>query len=199
MIDPSVHLPRLILASQSPRRQELLKRVGLSFRVVLAEVDERHDPKDCPRELVLRLSLAKGAEVAKRNPGEIVISSDTVVAVDDHVLGKPKDVQEACEMLARLSGRSHDVFTGYAFQFVSTEDGSKLTFLDAQQTRVEFYPLTSEQIHSYVASGEPMDKAGAYGIQDLGALLVKSIQGDYFNVMGFPVSLFYEMLRKMQI
>ncbi len=192
----SVKLPPLILASKSPRRQELLKRVGLDFSVCTSETDESHHEKDCPRDLVLRLSLEKGREVAFAHPGSLVISSDTVVAIDGIVLGKPRDEQGAIDMLKRLSGHTHHVYTGYAFQYRPEGCDTLLRVSKAQKTAVRFHELSDNEIEAYVSSGEPMDKAGAYGIQDLGALLVHSIQGDYFNVMGFPIAQAYRDLLK---
>jgi septum formation protein len=184
---PPDRLPPLVLASSSPRRRELLTRIGLDFRVQTLAVDEAAHPRDCPEGTVRRLAREKGVAVALSCPGELTISADTVVALDGELLGKPETAAQAEEMLARLSGRWHEVWTGYALHWVQP-DGSLACDLQACRSRVRFHELEAGQIRAYVASGEPMDKAGAYGIQDLGALLVAEIEGDYFNVMGLPVA-----------
>jgi septum formation protein len=194
MIDPDISLPPLVLASRSPRRHELMRRVGLPFRVQSEDIDESHDPHDCPRDTVCRLSKKKGEGIAPLCLGEIVISSDTVVAIDGEVLGKPQSRSQAIAMLTRLSGRWHEVFTGYAFHYQHDAAAPMKQFVDAECTKVRFHELLPHQIESYVRTGEPMDKAGSYGIQDVGALLVHSLQGDYFNVMGFPISQVYRSL-----
>lgn len=186
-ICPPESLPPLVLASGSPRRRELLTRIGLEFRVQTADVPEEHDPADCPETTVRRLARDKGEPVARACPGELAISADTVVAVEGRLLGKPRDAGEAEAMLARLGGRWHDVWTGYALQRLAA-DGELEADVQACRSSVRFHDLDETQIRAYVASGEPMDKAGAYGIQDLGALLVAEIRGDYFNVMGLPVA-----------
>ena len=135
-----------------------------------------------PKDAVLLLSRQKAEEIYSQYNGEIIISADTVVAIDDMILGKPRDEAEAFGMMKRLSGRVHTVFTGVCVIF---EDGSSENF--AESTEVEFYPLTDKEIKDYIVTGEPMDKAGAYGIQEKGALLVKGIVGDFYNVMGLPI------------
>jgi len=184
---PPDRLPPLVLASTSPRRRELLARIGLAFRVQVADVPEHAHPRDCPEATVRRLAVEKGEPVARACPGELVVSADTVVAVDGEILGKPSGVDEAGRMLARLSGRWHEVWTGYALQRAAA-DGSLERDVQACRSRVRFHELSAPQVRAYAASGEPLDKAGAYGIQDLGALLVETIEGDYFNVMGLPVA-----------
>lgn len=186
-ICPPETLPALVLASGSPRRRELLARIGLSFRVQTADVPEEHDSADCPEATVRRLARDKGEPVARACPGELAISADTVVAVDGRLLGKPADVADAERMLSLLSGRWHEVWTGYALQRVRP-DGSLDLDVQAVRSEVRFHELDGAQIRAYAASGEPLDKAGAYGIQDLGALLVAELRGDYFNVMGLPVA-----------
>ncbi len=180
-------LPPLVLASASPRRRELLTRVGLSFQVAHAELDEEARPGEGPAELVERLALEKGAAVAARGAQGVVLSADTVVALEDEVLGKPRDPAEARDMLRRLAGRWHRVYTGWALQGAG-DWGGWPTRVGHATTRVLFHELSSAQIAAYVATGEPLDKAGAYGIQDGGALLVAALDGDYFNVMGLPVA-----------
>ena len=171
-----------ILASASPRRKEILEELGLQFTVCPAQGEEKIDTTD-PEKIVAALALQKAREVAEgtERPA-LVIGSDTVVALDGRILGKPGSREEAAEMLGALSGREHTVFTGVAV----LAPGVRRVFHCA--TQVEFYPLNGEEIAWYVSTGEPMDKAGAYGIQGQGSLLVKGIRGDYFNVMGFPVA-----------
>lgn len=173
----------VILASQSPRRRELLERMGFSdFLIRPARGEEIFDPSLTPAQLVEALSQQKAAEVAAGAGSEdLIIAADTVVSVDGRVLGKPRDVAEAAEMLAALSGREHTVYTG-----VTVRRGGKAV-TEHEATAVRFRPLAGEEIAAYVATGEPMDKAGAYGIQGCGALLVEGISGDYFNVVGLPV------------
>ena len=177
---PALSLP-LVLASQSPRRQELLRAQGLSFTVAPAGIDETVEPGESPVEHVRRLSVQKAAAVGQAHPGHVVLGGDTVVVIDDEILGKPRDEAEARAMLARLSGRVHEVASGVALVADSLE------VADHDRTQVRFRELTATEIASYVATGEPLDKAGAYGIQAVGALLVAEIEGCYFNVMGLPL------------
>lgn len=170
----------IILASQSPRRQELLKYITNDFKIKTADVDEALPNGITPSDAVLYLSKIK-AEPFK-NENDIVIGADTVVAIDDKILGKPTDKNDAKAMLRSLSGKYHSVFTG-----VSLIKGEKIDSFFVE-TRVKFFDLTDEEIEKYVDSNEPMDKAGAYGIQGLGSLLVEKIDGDYFNVVGLPIS-----------
>ena len=179
----------IILASASPRRSELMTLAGFRFDVICADIDEIVPEKALPQEVVMSLALQKAQAVAKDHRKSAVVGSDTVVALDGKILGKPRSEKEAAEMLRSLSGRMHKVFTGVAIVC-----GEKVTsFFD--ETEVEFYPLTDQEILDYVATGEPMDKAGAYGIQGRGAVLVKRINGDYFNVMGLPISKVYRELK----
>ena len=182
----------IILASQSPRRRELLEQIGLTdFIIRPARGEELPHPELTPAQLVEELSRQKAGEVARSaRPGDIVIGADTVVAVDGRVLGKPRSPEQAREMLAALSGRTHTVYTGVTV----LRDGLALTQHEA--TCVRFRPLTREEIDAYVATGEPMDKAGAYGIQGRGALLVEAIDGDYANVVGLPVCRLGRMLAR---
>ena len=177
----TIHTP-IILASASPRRQELLARMGLSFTVCPAELDESRWDGLSPDALVEHLSHAKGETVAATAPaGTLIIAADTVVVLDGQVLGKPRDKDEAVSMLSRLSGRTHEVYTGLSLR------RDDLVCTTHQITSVRFRSLTGADIARYVQTGEPMDKAGAYGIQGYGAMLVSAISGDYFNVMGLPV------------
>ena len=181
---------KIILASQSPRRRELLERMGVvDFEVRPAQGEERADPGLTPAQLVEQLSVQKAREIAAQEPEGLIIAADTVVAVDGAVLGKPRSRQEAVEMLALLSGRSHTVYTGLTV----CRGGRELTCHEA--TQVVFCKLTPEQIEAYVDTLEPMDKAGGYGIQGRGCVLVEGIQGDYYNVVGLPVCRLAGMLR----
>ncbi len=173
----------IILASQSPRRRELLGQMGLKgFKVTSPDVDEMVDGNLPPAQIVEELSLRKAAAVAEHaDEDDLIIAADTVVVLEGAVLGKPEDEREAFSMLSALSGNRHYVYTG-----VTVIRGDK-TVTQHEMTAVSFRELEPEEITNYIATGEPMDKAGAYGIQGLGALLVSGIDGDYFNVMGLPV------------
>ncbi len=175
---------RLILASASPRRKELLTLAGFEFDVVTSSVDEVIDSKLKPHELVVSLASQKAKAVASKYNGRTVIGADTVVVLNGKVLGKPKNEQDAVDMLKALSENTHEVYTGVYLVNGEKEKG----FFEC--TKVKFCKLTDEQIAAYVATREPMDKAGSYGIQGKGCVLVEGIEGDYFNVVGFPVSRF---------
>jgi septum formation protein len=184
---------KLILASQSPRRRQLLEEAGFSLVVVPADIDETRRPGESPVQLVERLALGK-AEATRRAlggnaPASALVAADTIVWTDNgEVLGKPKDRQHAARMLQDLSGRTHHVSTGVCAMTLTpaAEINAKSSFVETAD--VTFFELTQKEIETYVASGEPMDKAGGYGIQGLGRLLVKSISGDWFTVVGLPVS-----------
>lgn len=182
-------MAEIILASASPRRKELLSTAGIEFTVKVADVEEKIDDGLTPAEVVRSLALQKAQAVADKNPEAIVIGADTIVVLDDVILGKPQSEENAVEMLTSLSGRSHTVYTG-----VALIKGDKVrNFCEA--TQVEFYDLTKEDIDAYVATKDCMDKAGAYGIQTNGCVLIRKIDGDYFNVVGLPVSKVYRELR----
>ena len=185
----------VVLASQSPRRRELLGQMGFTdFVIRPAMGEEVADPNLLPDKLVEELSRQKCAEVAANAaPDDLVIAADTVVAIDGTVLGKPRSEQEAYAMLSRLSGRHHTVYTGVTI----SRGGESVTAHEA--TRVHFRPLTPAEIEAYVSTGEPMDKAGSYGIQGYGAMLVEGISGDYFNVVGLPVCLLGRMLSRFGV
>lgn len=180
----------MILASQSPRRRELLKLIADRFNVIPANGEEYIPAGTSPRDAVVLLSQQKAREIYSLYSGETVIAADTVVAIDGVILGKPHSEKEAADMLRQLSGREHYVYTGVCVIYPNGEISSF-----AEETRVEFFPLSEQEIADYVATGDPMDKAGAYGIQGRGALLVKGINGDYYNVMGLPVGRLYRELR----
>ena len=183
-------MAKLVLASGSPRRQELLRRMGITdFDVRLPDTEENFPQGLNPREVVCYISREKSdAAAALCSDDEIVITADTMVFLDDRRLGKPKDEADALSMLTALQGRRHTVCTG-----VTVRQGSRV-LTEAESTEVCFRPATEEELRAYIATGEPMDKAGAYGIQGLGALLVEGIQGDFFNVMGLPILRLSRML-----
>jgi len=176
-----MNAPRVILASQSPRRRELLTLVGIPHIVRPADIDEAYLPGEQPAAHAERLAREKAAVVAREHPDAVVIGSDTIVVVDGDVLGKPRDEAHAAEMLARLSDRSHVVMTAVAVQWRGVELSA------VEEVGVTFHPLTAEDIQAYIATREPMDKAGAYGIQGYGATIVARVDGDYFAVMGLPL------------
>ena len=180
---------QLILASGSPRRRELLALFGHPFTVHPADIDETMDPGKKPYDEVARLSREKALAVP-REEGDAVIAADTVVVCDDRILGKPRSAEEAKRMLGLLSGRAHQVMTGCTVLYRDRAE----TFTEV--TQVHFRPLSQGEIDSYVATKEPMDKAGAYGIQGGGALFCQGIEGDYYNVMGLPVCRLGEILKK---
>jgi septum formation protein len=180
----------IILASNSPRRKELLRQIGLDFKTDPADVDERILPDEAPEAYAIRVSLDKARVVAQRAGTGLVIGADTIVVLDNVILGKPVDSRDAERMLSLLSNRMHRVITGLALM----DAGTGKTLTRSEDTRVWFRTLTNDEIISYVNSGEPLDKAGAYGIQGKGALLIDRIEGCYFNVVGLPLSLLGKML-----
>lgn len=185
--------PRLILASGSPRRAELLRMLGLDFEIRPAGIDETYLPGEEPGAHAERLAREKAAAIAVDAPGAVVIGSDTVVIVDEDLLGKPADEDEAVRMLLRLQGREHTVATGVA---VVVNGGTESA---VERVRVRFRPFDEPVARAYTQTGEPMDKAGAYGIQGYGATLVERIEGDYFSVMGLPVSRLIRILERLGI
>ena len=184
----------VILASASPRRKELLTNMGINFSVVVSDADESVADSNVPPGIyVQQLSLLKAVSTAEKvikNKNALIISADTVVVNTNKILGKPKNEQEAFDMLSALSGKTHQVYTGFCV--LRAKDA--YTVCKHVCTDVTFKKLSAEQISSYIQSGEPMDKAGAYGIQGLGAMLVEKINGDYFNVVGLPVSALADIL-----
>ncbi len=178
----------LILASNSPRRKEICELLDLKFTIIPSKSEAELDLSLSPEKAVEKVALLKAQEVFLRNQGDVVIGADTAVFVDGCFLGKPKGKNEAKEMLKRLSGKTHVVITGVAI----LAKGRQRCF--SQAASVEFYELTEEEIDAYIATGEPMDKAGAYGIQGKGARLVKGINGDFYTVMGLPCGRLYREL-----
>lgn len=181
-------MEEIILASGSPRRKELLEQVGIPFVVKTAEVEENIPPNISPEEAVQLLAAKKARAVSAEE--QLVLAADTVVALDGKIFGKPLDSKSAAAMLRALSGKVHQVHTGVCIR----KGQQEIVFCET--SHVEFYPLTDDEIDRYVASGEPMDKAGAYGIQGKGALLVRGIQGDYYTVVGLPLARVARELKK---
>lgn len=178
----------IILASKSPRRQELFSLIGLTYRVIVSDVEETVPPNSAPDELVMALALQKARAVHCDYPNDCVVGADTVVYIDEEIIGKPHDVADAKRILNRLQGRTHVVYTGVAVLSPRGED------VRHAQTRVTFAPMREEEIDWYIQTGEPMDKAGAYGIQGPGGIFVERVEGNYFNVIGMPLPLLYRML-----
>ena len=187
--------PKIILASQSPRRRELLSRMGITHFDVLPAQGEEHIDHSLPAGLLVEaLARQKAAEIAACAPPDaVIIAADTVVALDNEILGKPHTAQEAAEMLQKLSGRQHTVYTGVDVRQNDTE------LVEREAAQVHFRPLSPQEIRAYIATGEPMDKAGAYGVQGYGCLFVEGIVGDYYNVMGLPVCRLGRMLRQFGV
>lgn len=183
-------MQNLILASSSPRRKELLENLQLLFEVSSSDVDESFDPKTAPKDVVMELSFRKAKAVSERYPDSFIIGSDTVVVSGGKILGKPRDEDDAFKMLKSLSGKTHSVYTGVSILAPEKE----IKFYT--KTDVVFWELSDDEIHSYISTGEPFDKAGAYGIQGYGSVLVKEINGDYFSVVGLPVSRTVRELRE---
>lgn len=190
----------LVLASASPRRQELLRSAGIAFTVHPANIPELPQPGESGRDCAERLATQKALAASHHQPGTFVLGADTVVVVGGEILGKPRDAADAARMLRLLSGRTHQVTTGVCLM-VSLRTGNQKLRTGFEDTRSEttlvtMNPLTDEDIRSYIASGEPMDKAGAYAIQGTASRWIPRIEGDYFNVVGLPVSLVCRMLQE---
>jgi septum formation protein len=187
-------LEPLILASSSPRRSEILQTVGWSFEKMVVEIDESRKENETPEQYVERLANEKVSAVASKIDSGLVLGADTTVVIDSQVLGKPCDENDAFEMLKTLSGCWHEVLTGVAL----VRAGMKTKSISAiERTRVKFATMTNDEIAYYVASKEPMDKAGAYAIQGRGAIFIEEIQGDYWNIVGLPIRLVYELAKKV--
>ncbi len=185
---------KIILASASPRRKELLGKIGLEFEVIPAKGEEVIT-KTLPWEIVEELSFQKAKEIADKQTEDcIVIGSDTIVAKGEKIMGKPKSEEEAFEMLSDIAGDCHQVYTGVTI--IRTGESPK-TATFAEKTDVYLYPMSEAEIRAYIASGDPMDKAGAYGIQGDFAIHVKGIEGDYYNVVGLPIGRVYQELKQL--
>ena len=188
-------LPHLILASRSPRRAEILTVVGWPFEVVVAGVDESIELREDPVTYVERLARSKARAVAARIPDRLILGADTTVVVEDQILGQPIDQEDARRMLKLLNDRWHEVITGVAMVLPGSETDCVVRH---ERTRVRFARMSDEQIDGYISTGEPMDKAGAYAVQGKAALFIEAIDGDYFNVVGLPIRLVYEMAIKLR-
>ena len=184
---------RVVLASGSPRRHELLNLVGIAHEVRPANIDETLRPRETPHRHAERLAREKASAIATRDPNLVTIGADTIVVVNRKILGKPASVEQAATMLRQLSGREHKVVTA-----IAVSRGKKLRSA-VEEVRVRFRTLRAEEIEGYIATGEPMDKAGAYGIQGYGATIVECVNGDYFSVMGLPLARLVGLLRDVGI
>lgn len=187
----TLNLLMIVLASQSPRRREILERAGIPFTVRVADIDESVAAGEAPQSYVRRLAARKAVAVAR--PGEVVLAADTTVVADGEILSKPVDAADATRMLTMLAGRTHEVITGFCIK------NGKDLYIDAESTSVRFLTMDPDEIAAYVATGEPMDKAGAYAIQGLASRYIDRIEGCYFNVVGLPVSRVFQHLRRQGV
>lgn len=186
-----IRLPKLVLASGSPRRSEIMTSVGWEFIKSVPDIDESERAGESPDDYVRRLAKEKAEAVASSHPGEIVLAADTTVVIEGTIVGKPLDAADARRMIAMLAGNWHEVLTGIAIAF----DGA--IEIGLQRTRVKFSAMTDDEIDFLVEKGDPLDKAGAYAVQAQAALFIEGIEGDYWNVVGLPISLVYETVRAM--
>lgn len=182
-----IELPKLVLASGSPRRAEILNSVGWEFEKHIADIDESERPGESPEDYVLRLAREKAEAVAIGYPGRIVLGADTTVVIDDTILAKPVDMDDARRMIRMLAGNWHEVLTG-----VAVVNGDAATGLE--RTRVKFAPMTDAEVNFLAEMGDPLDKAGAYAIQKQAALFIEQIEGDYWNIVGLPIRLVYKLV-----
>ena len=185
--------PRIILASASPRRAELLRQIGVVFELAPSQIEERPHPDEAPADYITRIARAKVIAVARERSAGLIIGADTVVVLDGQLMGKPENETDAQKMLRQLSGNWHAVLTGVALYDVQTRH----EVADYEKTLVKFAQMTDAEIEWYVRTGEPMDKAGAYGIQGLGGLFVDEVAGNYYNVVGLPIPLVYRLARRL--
>jgi len=183
---------KIILASNSPRRKELMDLLQIEYEIIVSKVDEIIDKTLTESELVMDLAYQKAVDIFRTHKEDVVLGFDTLVYIEDHILGKPKTKEEAKNMLELLSGQTHTVITGCA---IISKGYSKSFY---EKTRVSFYPLTKEEIEEYIATNEPFDKAGAYAVQGFGAKFIRSINGDYYTVMGLPLSRLYHELQNIK-
>ena len=184
-----IKLPKLILASGSPRRAEIMNSVGWDFEKDVPDVDESVIDGESPEDYVVRLAKTKADVIAERHTGEMVLGADTTVVIEDQIIGKPLDIEDAHRMLEMLSGNWHEVLTGVAVvNNVGTNTG-------LQRTRVKFAEMNANEINFLVELGDPLDKAGAYAVQAQAALFIEGIEGDYWNVVGLPISLVYDLVK----
>jgi septum formation protein len=186
---------KIILASQSPRRKAFLEELGLSFRTIASSLDETREEGESPQTFVDRMACEKAKDVSKRYPDAWILSADTIVYIEDKVFGKPESEEEAIEMLMTLSGREHNVMTGYCL----ASYGLNINIVERVRTRVRFVEFSKEIARAYVQTGEPLDKAGSYGIQGKGGALVEGINGSYSNVVGLPLAETLALLQKFDV
>ena len=184
-----IEFPKIILASASPRRAEILRTVGWPFEALPVDIDETRHNGENAIDYVQRLAREKAVAAAARNPASMILAADTTVTIDDHILEKPTDESDAVRMLQLLNNRWHRVLTGIAI--INSKTSKPI--VAHEETEVKFAPMSDEEIDWYVKTGEPMDKAGAYAIQGLGSRFIEQITGDYFNVVGLPIRLVYEV------
>lgn len=187
-----IDLPKIVLASGSPRRSEIMNSVGWPFTKDVPDIDESERDGESPEDYVRRLAREKAQAVAGSHPGEIVLAADTTVVINGRIIGKPTDEAHAREMIEMLSGNWHEVLTGVA---VARNGDAEVGM---QRTRVKFVSMTDKEIEFLVSEGDPLDKAGAYAVQAQAALFIEAIDGDYWNVVGLPISLVYEMVKKVR-
>lgn len=187
-VEMTFDLPRIVLASGSPRRAEILRSVGWEFEKAIPDVDESVIAGEAPEKYVQRLAAEKASEVLGEHEGKIVLAADTTVVIDGEIIGKPVDADDARRMISMLSGKWHEVLTGVAI----AKNGS--TRVGLQTTRVKFAPMKKAEIDFLVEKGDPLDKAGAYAVQAQAALFIESIEGDYWNVVGLPINLVYRLI-----
>ena len=187
-----IDLPKIVLASGSPRRSEIMNSVGWPFTKDVPDIDESEREGETPEDYVRRLAAEKAQAVADSHPGEIVLAADTTVVIDGKIIGKPTDEAHAREMIEMLSGNWHEVLTGVAV----ARNGN--TEVGMQRTSVKFAAMSEKEIEFLVREGDPLDKAGAYAVQAQAALFIEAIDGDYWNVVGLPISLVYEMVKKVR-
>ncbi|HEX8197493.1 MAG TPA: Maf family protein [Pyrinomonadaceae bacterium] len=190
----TLDLPQLILASASPRRSEILNAVGWKFEKQAADLDETELENENPADYVVRLAREKALAIAGNIENGLILGADTTVVIENEIIGKPKDLADAAEMLGKLSGRWHEVLTGVAL--VKKNGGKTEIQADLERTKVKFFPLSDSEINYLVERGEPLDKAGAYAVQGAAALFIERIEGDYWNVVGLPVQLVYKLARQ---
>jgi septum formation protein len=195
-IESKARQSMIVLASASPRRQDLLRNAGIPFTVQAAAINETPRTGEAPYALAERLAGEKAQAVFRQRPNDLVLGADTIVVVEGKILGKPQDAGDAVRMLRLLSGRTHQVITGVCLMGAAQFQGTGFEDIRSETTLVTMDSLLEEDIRSYVATGEPMGKAGAYAIQGMASRWISRIAGDYFNVVGLPVSLVYRMLRE---
>ncbi len=191
MLHNLLNTENIILASRSPRRAFLLKNVGLQFEQIPSHIEENLNGMQ-PEDFVIHYSQKKAEAIQKIHTDSFIIGADTIVVLNNKIIGKPKNDEDAFQILKKLSGKCHEVLTGVSILFHDSQVS------DIAKTKVYFNPISDEDIREYVSTGEPMDKAGAYGIQGYGSQFIDKIEGCYFNVMGFPIPLFYEMCKKFK-